>query len=347
MDKQKCSHMRAVHTTTAAVQRPLSFSSFAFLSCTPRSLVLFLVMVPNATQVTRFKDTLSVNNQEHSAWSPLTSPASSPPATAKTLFTRLSQARPRSASTEHNDFHSRSTASLPPLPRLPAEPRSKTAFGRMFRRPTSPTLPTISKPMPIRGYGTHNFNDLPSFGPLTSQKPQRDSTRRDPIVARRNKRRNIYVAAGLIGATILIVVVILVVRLIKSNKDSRTAAEPTPPSPEAAPSSTLAPSSSALLTPEQSKCLTDFTTSAPSAPLDYPASCLKTLQSVSAEFTTADPAAADIVVAAEHFSALRLLFDGCSTAAQQGLNAGGWFKDTKFCVWTGVKCGGSGRVSQL
>ena len=309
---------------------------------------------PSNSRITRFTDTLTVNttaanSKEQSAWSPLTSPASSPPATAKGIFVRFSLARPRSASSEHNDSRSLSMASSPPLPRPPVKSALKSAFGRVLRQPASPTLPTISRPILIHGHGTPNYSDLPSFGPLTSEKRRTGLTRFDPITAaRRKKRRNIYIAAALIGSTIFVVVIILVVRLVGPNKDSRITTEPTgSPLPGASPSSTLAPSPSSLLTPEQSKCLTDFTTSAPSVPLSYPVSCLKTLQSVPAEFTTANPAAVGTIEAAKQFSALRLFFDGCSAAAQQGLSAGGWFKDIKLCVWTGVKCGGSGDVSQL
>jgi hypothetical protein len=308
------------------------------------------------SRIARFKDTLFVSttvannheadSQEQSAWSPLTPPVSSPPATARSLFTRFSPAR--SASSEHKDSRGPSSASPPPLPHPSAESKLKSAFGMMLRQPRSPILPTISKPIPIREYGTPNYNDLPSFGPLISEKPRRDSMRYDITIARRKKRRNIYIAAVLTGITILVVVIILVVRLAKSNKDSSITAEPTgSSSPGASPSPTPTPSSSGFLTPEQSKCLTDFTASAPSAPLDYSVSCLKTLQSVSAEITTADPAAAEVIVAAKQFSALRLLFDRCSAAAQQGLSAGRWFKDTNLCAWTGVQCDGAGRVSQL
>jgi hypothetical protein len=312
------------------------------------------------SRTTRFKEALFVstriannqgaNDQEQSAWSPLTPPASTTtPATAKTLFTHFSQAKTRSASSEHNDSRSPSSASPPPRPS--AESMLKNVFGRMLRQPRSPTLPTISRPIPIGGNGVPNYNDLPSFSPLATEKPRRDSVRYDVIVARRKKRRNIYIIAALLGITILVIVIILVVRLVKSNqdKDSTVTAEPAgvSSSPAPSPTPTLTPSTSALLTPEQLKCLTDFTTSAPSAPLDYPVSCLQTLQSVSGEVTTADPAASNILVAAKQFSALRLLFDKCSVAAQQGLNAGGWFKDTRSCAWTGVQCDGSGRVIQL
>ncbi len=145
------------------------------------------------------------------------------------------------------------------------------------------------------------------------------------------------------------VAIILVVRLVKSNKDAGITAEPTTGSSSPGPSPTpaLTPSTSTLLTQDQLKCLNDFTASAPSAPLDYPVSCLKTLQSVSAEITTTDPTAADTIAAAKQFIALRLLFDRCSAAAQQELNAGHWFKDTTLCAWTGVQCDGFGRVSQL
>lgn len=183
---------------------------------------------------------------------------------------------------------------------------------------------------------------------MTSEKPRRDSVRYDVMVAREKKRRNIYIAAALLAITIVVVVVILVVRLVKPNKDAKTTAEPTGlSSPVPSPSPSLTPATSALLTPEQSKCLTDFIASAPSAPLDYPVSCLKTLQSVSTGIATTDPTAAGFIVAAKQFSALRLLFDRCSGAAQQGLNAGRWFKDTKLCAWSGVQCDSSGRVSQL
>jgi hypothetical protein len=153
------------------------------------------------------------------------------------------------------------------------------------------------------------------------------------MAAARKRRRYIYIAAILFGSIILAMVIILVVRLVNSRKDSTTSSPP---------ASTISG-----LTSEQSKCLTDFTDSAPSAPLDYPTSCLPILQAVPANFTTADPHNADIIGAAKQFSALRLLFDGCSTGAQQGLSAGGWFKDTKTCVWAGVECGGSGRISTL
>jgi len=312
------------------------------------------------SRIARFKDTLfvsttvannqEINRREQSAWSPLTPPATSPPATARSLFTRFSQARTRSASSEQNDPRSPSSASPPPHPRLPAESRLKNAFGKMLRQPRSPTLPTISRPILIDGYGTPNYSDLPSFSPLTSEKPRRDLIGYGSTVARRKKRWNIYIAAALIGITILVVVIILVVRLAKSSKDSRITAEPSgSSSPGASPSPTPTPTPtlSVFLTPEQSKCLTDFTASAPSAPLDYPVSCLETLQSVSAEITTVDPAAANVIVSAKQFSALRLLFDRCSTAVQQGLNTGGWFKDTGLCAWTGVQCDDSGHVSQL
>lgn len=320
-------------------------------------------MNSNATQATsqrsksltaRFKDTLFIsttlannqkaNNQEQSAWSPLTPPASTPPATAKSLFTRFSQAKTRSASSEHNESRSPNSASPLSPPRPPPESMLKNAFAKMLRQPRSPTLPTISRPIQIHGYGTPSYDGLPSFGPLTSEKP-----RGDPMtVPRRKKRRNIYIAAALIGITIIVIVIILVVRLVKSGKDAKIAAEPTESSsPSPSPSPTLTPSTSGLLTPEQSKCLTDFTVSAPSAPLDYPVSCLKTLQSVSAEITITDPATSDVLEAAKQFSALRLLFDKCSAAVQQGLNAGRWFKDTGMCAWAGVQCDGSGRVSQL
>ena len=326
-----------------------------------------IIMDSNVTQAmlqrsksrtARFKDTLFVsttvannreaNNQDQSAWSPLTPPSSTPPATEKSLFTRFSQAKTRSAPSEQNDSRSPSSASPPPDPRPSAESLLKNVFGRMLRQPGSPTLPTISRPIQIHGYGEPNYDDLPSFGPLTSEKPRRDSVRYDMIVARKKKRRNIYIAAALLGITIVVVVIILVVRLVKPNKDAGVTAKPTgSSSPVPSPSPTPTPSTSPLLTPDQSKCLTDFIASAPSAPLDYPVSCLKTLQSVPAEITTTDPTAAGFIVAAKQFSALRLLFDGCSGAAQQGLNAGRWFKDTKLCAWSGVQCDGSGRVSQL
>ena len=326
-----------------------------------------IIMDSNATQATpqrsksltaRFKDTLFIsttiannqkaNNQEQSAWSPLTPPASTPPATSKSLFTRFSEAKTRSASSEHNDSRSHSSTTPLSLPRPPAESMLKNAFAKMLRQPRSPTLPTISRPIQIHGYGTPNYDDLPSFGPLALEKPQRDPMRSDMTVPRRRKRRNIYIATALIGITIIVIVIILVVRLVKSGKDAGITAAPTESSsPSPSPSPTLTPSISSLLTPEQLKCLTDFTVSAPSAPLDYPVSCLKTLQSVSAEITTTDPATSDVLEAAKQFSALRLLFDKCSAAAQQGLNAGRWFKDTGLCAWTGVQCDGSGRVIQL
>ena len=309
-------------------------------------------MTSNATRATsqhsksriaRFKDSLFINTtaanvQEQSAWSPLTPPSSSTPATTRNLFTRFSQAGPRSASSGsgQNDSHSSNTASSPPGPRPSQERMLKNAFGRLLRQPTSPTLP-ISRPILIGDSRAPNYNDLPSFGPLAPEKPRPNLTRPNQMDARRKKRRNVYIAAALIGATIIVVVVVLAVRLGKSGKDSGA------PTGSSSPDS---PSTSGL-TSEQSKCLNDFTTSAPSAPLDYPVSCLKTLQSVSTGFITTDPTSADVIVAAKQFSALRLLFDGCSPAAQQGLNAGGWFKDTKLCAWTGVQCDGSGSIGRL
>ena len=326
-----------------------------------------IIMDPNATRAmpqrsksrtTRFKESLFVsttaannqktNNQEHSAWSPLTPPSSTPPSTEKRFFTGFSQAKTRSSSSEQNDFRSPSSASPPPHPRPSAESMLKNVFGRMLRQPRSPTLPTISRPILIHGTGAPNYDDLPSFGPMTAEKPRRDSVQHDMAVARRKKRRNIYIIAALIGITIVVVVIILVVRLVKPNTNAGITAEPTGSSaPSPSPSPAISPSTSTLLTQEQSKCLNDFTASAPSAPLDYPVSCLKTLQSVSAEITTTDPTTADIIAAAKQFIALRLLFDKCSAAAQQGLNEGRWFKDTTLCAWTGVQCDGFGRVSQL
>ncbi|KAH9942132.1 RNI-like protein [Epithele typhae] len=102
------------------------------------------------------------------------------------------------------------------------------------------------------------------------------------------------------------------------------------------------------LSADAQQCLSQFTLNAPTDPDSYPCStCLSTLQTVPANFTSSNSQDGQNIMNAIQFCALRSVFDNASGDGQTGLSNGGWAKDVRFCSWSGVRCDGFGRVSSI
>lgn len=120
------------------------------------------------------------------------------------------------------------------------------------------------------------------------------------------------------------------------------------------PSSNGTPSSGGKanqLTTDQQACLTQFQVNAPSSPTSYACgSCLPILQGVPSSFlsaSTTDTATSQNITNGIQFCGLKSIFDAAGNGGNNPLGNAGWLKDVAFCTWTGVTCGGDGKVSQL
>lgn len=103
---------------------------------------------------------------------------------------------------------------------------------------------------------------------------------------------------------------------------------------------------------EAQTCLTQFQLNAPSSPTSYACStCLPILQSVPGTFLSSaatSSATKQNITNAIQFCALKSVFDAAGgSGGSNPFGNAGWVKDTAFCTWAGVTCGGDGRVAQL
>ena len=96
------------------------------------------------------------------------------------------------------------------------------------------------------------------------------------------------------------------------------------------------------------QCISQYELNAPTNPSGYPCStCLPILQSIPPDFAFTKAQDAQQVVNAVQFCGLNAIFVDANSDGQSNLAAGGWMNDVRFCVWRGVSCDGTGRVSSL
>lgn len=104
----------------------------------------------------------------------------------------------------------------------------------------------------------------------------------------------------------------------------------------------------ATLAAHTQQCLSQYALNAPINPSAYPcAPCLTLLQAIPQNLSFPDPQDAQQAQNAIQFCALKAVFDSAGTDGKNNLGTVGWLKDVRFCVWNGVACDGSGRVSSL
>jgi hypothetical protein len=114
-------------------------------------------------------------------------------------------------------------------------------------------------------------------------------------------------------------------------------------------SSTTSPNTtSATLPTNAQQCISQYELNAPNNPSQYPCStCLPILQEIPTNFTFASAQDAQQALNAVQFCGLNAIFAVANADAQSNLSNGGWMNNDRFCVWNGVSCDGSGRVSSL
>lgn len=121
-----------------------------------------------------------------------------------------------------------------------------------------------------------------------------------------------------------------------------------PPSAVTVTSSNDTSSGSSALSTDAQQCISQYVLNAPSNPSGYPCStCLPTLQSVPSSAYQGDTQTGQQILNAIQFCALRSVFETAGSDSQSALKAGNWAQDVKFCVWSGIACDGTGRVSSL
>jgi hypothetical protein len=95
-----------------------------------------------------------------------------------------------------------------------------------------------------------------------------------------------------------------------------------------------APSSGAI-----EECLSQYAIDAPSNPSAYPCStCLPILSQVTNNSNATEAA---------QFCGLRAILESTGTTGNTALSNGGWGKDLRVCIWSGVSCSDSGLVTSL
>lgn len=171
---------------------------------------------------------------------------------------------------------------------------------------------------------SRNTAEKGGSSPATYSSPGRALPRRKQE-KRRVTRRTILLI--LLGLALLGNLIYLNVRVGELTKKSI----PSPPSPTLAP---IDPSPAAV-----AECISQFTIDAPSNPSAYPCStCLPILSKVTNN--------SDVAIAAQ-FCGLRAFLESTSTTGQTALSNGGWGKDLRVCIWSGVSCSESGFVTSL
>lgn len=119
---------------------------------------------------------------------------------------------------------------------------------------------------------------------------------------------------------------------------------PSPASANARPSTT----SPTALTADTQQCISQYNLNAPANPTSYPcSSCLPLLQGIPAGFPYSNPQDGQTAQNAIQFCGLKSIFDSTGPDGQIALGNAGWLKDVRFCLWKGLDCDGSGRISSL
>lgn len=201
-------------------------------------------------------------------------------------------------------------------------------ISRMRRREKTVLLPIQAPP-----------SELPPWPPLHVEK--RPCPCEDP---KAKKRRRYWTIALIIVLLYLlgniIALNIRVLNFVSSSSSSGNGQSNT--------GGTSSSGGSFALSNDQEQCLSQFTVNAPSNPSSFPcSSCLPLLAAVPESFITTNLQDGQNVQNSIQFCGLQAVFASADSTGQQGLSNGGWLKDTKFCAWSGVTCGGSGLVSTM
>ncbi|KAI0048790.1 hypothetical protein FA95DRAFT_994947 [Auriscalpium vulgare] len=269
---------------------------------------------------------------EHSHFSPESPPPFPNPQSTRSFSFGSSTMYKASPASKTRDLEKGSTAN--------STPRSgafRDRFTKMFfemrapRRQPELDIPIQEPELPDH-YHEHDHVHMAEWPPLNVRKQHHCSCRRHETVLQKWRRRAWITALLLFLLYVLVNLIILNTRAFPSSSNSST------------PTSSPAPAPPSGLSADAQQCINEYTLNAPASPTTYPCStCLPLLSQLPANSTAVYPTAVD----ATQFCALRSLWEDAGSDGQQGLEAGGWVQDVRFCAWNGVRCDGAGQVSSV